>query len=80
MQRDGRGLIEFVPAFAYYQHEQREEVRMAYQQKDEERESGNQQDGGQEPIIIETPIEVDWGKKGEPQKDSTNTDHQTEKK
>ena len=56
---------------------------MAYQQESEENDSGgtgNQQDGGQEPIIIETPIEVDWGKKGQPPKESTNTDHQTEKK
>lgn len=40
---------------------------------------GNQQGGEQEPIIIETPIDVDWGKKDQPQP-LPPTDQQTEKK
>jgi len=56
---------------------------MSYQLKDEENNSGrtdNNQNGGEEPITIETEIEIDWRKKGQPPPDSATPDNKAEKK
>ena len=57
---------------------------MMFRQEGEEndggRAQGNDQTGGDQPITIDTEIEVDWGKKGQPQKGSADTSNQTEKK
>jgi hypothetical protein len=57
---------------------------MLYQLKDEENDGGEgtetEQNGSREPIIIDTEIEVDWGKKGDPRKNSANAENKTKKK
>jgi hypothetical protein len=57
---------------------------MSHYREGEQDEGGRDQGEGQsedeEPITIQTEIEVDWLKKRGPEKESTDTEGQSEKK